>query len=46
LSGPTSIPDCDANVTRTLWKTPCKNSPHAAMGLKLLKIGEMAKAGK
>jgi hypothetical protein len=45
LGGPTSIPDCDANATRTLLEDSFKNSPHAAMGLKLLKIGEMAKAG-
>lgn len=44
--GPTSIPECSSNTTRDMLQDAFKNAPQAALGLKLLKIGEMSIVGK
>jgi hypothetical protein len=44
--GPASIPDCNTNTTREMLQDAFKNSPQATLGLKLLKIGDVAVVGK
>lgn len=44
--GPTSIPECNSNITRDMLQDAFKNAPQAALGLKLLKIGEISVVGK
>ncbi|MCR6732837.1 MAG: hypothetical protein NVV83_01470 [Afipia sp.] len=44
--GPSSIPECNSNTTRDMLQDAFKNAPQAALGLKLLKIGDMSVVGK
>ena len=44
--GPSSIPECNSNTTRDMLQDAFKNAPQAALGLKLLKIGEIGVVGK
>jgi hypothetical protein len=44
--GPASIPDCNTNTTREMLQDAFKNSSQATLGLKLLKIGDIAIVGK
>ena len=44
--GPASIPECNSNTTRDMLQDAFKNAPQAALGLKLLKIGEIGVVGK
>lgn len=44
--GPASIPECNSNTTRDMLQDAFKNVPQAALGLKLLKIGEIGVVGK
>ena len=44
--GPASIPECNSNTTRDMLQDAFKNSPQAALGLKLLKVGDMVVVGK
>jgi hypothetical protein len=41
--GPSSIPECNSNTTRDMLQDAFKNAPQAALGLKLLKIGEIVR---
>lgn len=44
--GPASIPECNSNTTRDMLQDAFKNAPQAALGLRLLKIGETSVVGK
>jgi len=46
LGGPTSMPDCDSNTSRSMLSDAIKQSPLSALGLKLIKVGDMDSAGK
>jgi len=44
--GPSGIPECNSNTSRDMLQDAFKNAPQAALGLKLLKIGDMGVVGK